>query len=76
METWITNIELYHEKGEIPVISTAIGKGIFQVDTLTPLLFCVTSIPLTNLLNMGNIGYQIEQNIKMIHFFYIDDLKV
>ena len=43
--------------------------------TLSPLLFCLVLIPLSQLLNDTGYGYRIE-NRKINHLFYMDDLKI
>ena len=35
-----------------------VRRGIFQGDSLSPLLFCIALIPLTNELNRADCGYQ------------------
>jgi hypothetical protein len=35
-----------------------IRRGIFQRDSLSPLLFCIALIPSTNELNRADCGYQ------------------
>ena len=50
---------------------------IIQGDSLSPLLFCIALIPLTNELNRADCGYQVhgtERNIS--HLLYMDDLKL
>jgi len=37
-----------------------IRRGIFQGDSLSPLLFCIALIPLTNELNRADCGYQVH----------------
>jgi len=38
--------------------TTLVQCGIFQGDSLSPLLFCICSIPLTEQLNRLNTGYE------------------
>ena len=37
-----------------------IRRGIFQGDSLSPLIFCIALIPLTNELNRADCGYQVH----------------
>ena len=56
-----------------------IRRGIFQGDSLLPLLFCIALIPLTNELNRADCGYEvhgIERKIHVCHLLYMDDLKL
>jgi len=51
--------------------------GTFQGDSLSPLLFCVYLIPLTEQLNRLNTGYEEHTTkIKISHLLYMDDLKL
>jgi hypothetical protein len=53
-----------------------INRRIFQGDSLSPLLFCVALIPLTNELNRSKCGYQVYLTEWTInHLLYMDDLK-
>ena len=54
-----------------------IRRGIFQGDSLSPLLFCNALIPLTNELNRADCGYQVHgTERKMSHLLYMDDFKL
>jgi hypothetical protein len=61
-----------------PRINTIkINRGIFQGNTLSPLLFCIALIPLTNELNRSKCGYQVYGTERKInHSLYMDDLKL
>ena len=50
-------------------------RGIFQGDSLSPLLFCIALIPIANLLKRANVGYKVGKT-KINHLLYIDDLKI
>jgi hypothetical protein len=51
--------------------------GIFQGDSLSPLLFCICLIPLMEQLNRLNTGYKEHTTkTKISHLLYTDDLKL
>jgi hypothetical protein len=51
--------------------------GIFRVDSLSPLLFCICLITLTEQLNRLNTEYEEHKTkTKFSHLQYIDDLKL
>ena len=75
MKLWNTNFFLNHTKGSMKSDKININCGIFQGDSLSPPLFCLPLIPLTNELN--NTKYRCETYEKAInHLFYMDDLKL
>ena len=54
-----------------------IRRGIFQGDSLSPLLFIVSLLPLTVLLRKSGMGYQMSKTgTKVSHLLYMDDLKL
>ena len=53
--------------------------GIFQGDSLSPLLFCLCVDSLSKLLHTSNTGYKLkeqEKNLTISHLLYMDDLKL
>jgi hypothetical protein len=70
-------MRLRTENKLIEIEETEIQCGIFQGDSLSPLLFCICLIPLTEQLNRLYTGY--EEHItktKISHVLYMDDLKL
>ena len=48
---------------------------MFQGDSLSPLLFCISLIPLSLKLNSSGYGYKIRTE-RITHLFYKDNLKL
>ena len=54
-----------------------IRRGIFQGDSLSPLLFVVTMISMTRVLQKMEIGYQLKKGGSIInHLMFMDDIKL
>ena len=54
-----------------------INRGIFQGDSLSPLLFIIVMIPLTILLKREDLGYKWGPSGKLInHLLFMDDIKL
>ena len=55
-----------------------INRGIFQGDSLSPLLFIIIMLPLTIILRREKLGYKMGgQNSQLInHLLFMDDLKL
>jgi len=84
MKKWKTNICLKYSTGEITLQNIEINRGIFQGDSLSPLLFCLALDPLSKLIKNENIGYNLgktrnrteEEPEKVSHLLFMDDLKL
>jgi len=77
MSYWRTRMRLHTEKKLIEREDIKIQYGIFQGDSLSPLLFCICLIPLTEQLNRLNTGYEEHTTkTKISHLLYVDDLKL
>ena len=50
-------------------------RGIFQGESLSPLLFVLALTPLTLLLREVKAGYDIREKVMINHLLYMDDLK-
>ena len=77
MEKWNTRLTLKTKQEVMQSQPIQIRRGIFQGDSLSPLLFCITLIPLTNELNRADCGYQVHGTERKIsHLLFMDDLKL
>ena len=74
MKTWKSTLVLNHPEGSLTSRPINIKSGIFQGDSLSPLLFCMALAPLSSLLQESSCGYEI-QGQKINHLFFMDDLK-
>lgn len=72
MRSWSTQLEYLGEK----IAEVEIKRGIFQGDTLSPLLFVTSLIPLSILMREATQGYKFRQGRKVNHLLYMDDLKL
>ena len=76
MNHWKTNMTLVHKQGVLETGPIRIKRGIFQGDSLSPLLFTMSLNPLSIELNKTKYGYQLDKQTKINHLFYEDDLKL
>ena len=54
-----------------------IRRGIFQEDSLSPLLYVIAMIPMATILRQKGLGYQTSKSAaKISHLLYMDDLKL
>ena len=74
MNYWKTRMCLHTENKLIETEDIKIQCGIFQGDSLSPLLFCISLIPLTEQLNRLNTGY--EEYTTKTKISHLDDLKL
>ena len=75
MSTWQTTMILGYSAGSIGTTPNGIKQGIFQGDSLPPILFCLSLAPLSNLLKATDLGYEMEEE-RFNHLLYMDDLKL
>jgi len=77
MEKWNRRLILKIKQEAMQSQPIQIRRGIFQGDSLSPLLFCIAPIPLTNELNRADCGRQVHgTESKISHLLYMDDLKL
>ena len=75
MKNWKTTLHLNHNNGSLTSRCIMIKSGIFEGDSLSPLLFCLTLAPLSSLINESTYGYH-TQGHKITQLLYMDDLKM
>lgn len=77
MKNWKTDLYLRTKDESVTIRNINIRCGIYQGDSLSPLLFCMALYPLSSLLSATNTGYTCKnENQKIHHLLYIDDLKL
>ena len=76
MLNWKTKMLLTHKNGYLKTNKIAIKRGIFQGDSLSPLLFCLALMLLWDILNQNKNGYSIDTKNKISHLLYLHDLKL
>jgi hypothetical protein len=77
MSHWRTRMRVPTENKLIETEEIEMQCGIFQGDSLSPLLFCICLTPLTEQLNRLNTGYEEHTTkTKISHLLYMDDLKL
>ena len=72
VKNWNTNLTSCGEY----LTNVNIRRGIFQGDSLSPLLFLICMIPLSQILRKLKSGYTLKNGEKLNHVFFIDDLKI
>ena len=72
---WKTNLDLNYSEGSIICENIDINSGIFQGDSLSPLLICLALTPLSYELNDTGYGYKIREG-RINHLFFMDALKL
>ena len=67
---------IVHKEGVLETGPIRIKRGIFQDDSLSPLLFTMSLNPLSQELQKTGYGYQPDEQTKINHLFYVDDMKL
>ena len=73
---WRTTLFLQLPNSAPTKLSTvSVQCGIFQGDTLSPLLFCLALNPFSHLLD-HLYGYRVSSDMSLTHLLFMDDLKL
>ena len=72
MANWQTELTSCGES----LVKVNIRRGIFQGDSLSPLLFVICMIPLTHVLRKAKARYTLGGGEKINHLLFMDDLKL
>ena len=73
MLNWETELTSGNER----LGTVKIKRGIFQGDSLSPLLFVLALMPLSMILRKVKAGYEFRKGSPVInHLLYMDDLKL
>ena len=75
MHMWKTTLVLNTWENTLNPGDTNINSGIFQRDSVSPVLLCVTLITLSKLINNTRYSYKIYDNT-LNYLFHMDDLKL
>ena len=75
MRLWKTTLVLNNGESTLNAGDININSGIFQGDSLSPILFCVALILLSKVINNTGYGYKIYDNT-INQLFYMDNLKL
>ena len=73
MKHWNTELNA----GQNRLGNVIIERGIFRGDSLSPLLFVMTMIPLTMMLRKTSIVYEVRKKVDRInHLLFMDNIKL
>lgn len=78
---WSTTLRVGYGQKQQTSSQIRIKRAVFQGDSLSPLLFCLSLVPLSHLLGR-TAGYHPDpprsrlSSMKVTHLFYMDDLKI
>ena len=76
MSQWKTNMTLVHKERVLETGPIRIKRWIFKGDSLSPLLFTMSLNSLSQEFQKTGYEYQLDEQTKISHLFYVDDLKL
>ena len=66
MKKWNTTMKLFYNEGCIITDPIKVKRGIFQGDSISPLLFCLALVPSTSGLAVTGYGYKITSTSALV----------
>ena len=75
MSMWETTLNFTHQNDSLKSKPMKVNSGIFQDDSLSPLLFCLSLISLSKELNRTGYDYNIQKR-SINHRFYMHDIRL
>lgn len=76
ISTWTTTLILNGKKERVETHPIKIKRGIYQGDSLSPILFVIAMAPLSKLLNKEQGYKMVDSPHNISHLIYMDDLKL
>lgn len=73
---WEIDLNLTTASTSMKLKDIEIKNEIYQRNSLSPLLFCLSLFPLSFLLNNSKSDYRVKKEIEKIPLTYINDLKI
>lgn len=77
MTRWMTQFRVTAADGQVSRSRyIQLKNGVFQGDSMSPLLFCLAIAPLSDAINARLETYRTSSGLEISHMFYMDDLKL
>lgn len=77
MKVWATTIQFGNQEERLSTGVIRILRGIYQGDSLSPIIFVLCLVPLSHAIRALGNGYRVESaNTTISHLLFVDDLKL
>ena len=77
LEKTIKKLKLLLNSNRLDLYKVDVSRGIFQGDSLSPLIFVICMIPLSPPLRKVKASYEwCRKKVKLNHLLFMDDLKL
>jgi len=79
MKQWRLQMTIAYQSSKVTTDPINVRRGIFQGDSLSPLLFCLALQPISTELDRGRTGYKVNvgpEALVINHQLYMDDIKL